>query len=231
LSFEANAMVLLTRLLTMVLLTVVSAASLAPAQGGEEDAMLLEASSEGNIDALRRLLRGGEDIEVRDGAQRTPLLLAVRANRIEAARLLIDAGADLNAKDAIQDTHFLFAAAEGRIEILQHILASGRANLKDTNRFGGIGLIPAAHHGHVDTVRLLLATDIYIDHVNYLGWTALMEAVILGDGGHVHQQIVRLLVDAGARGIPDRDGKTPLQHAEAMGYVEIASILAQTKEG
>lgn len=218
-------MVIVTRLLTMMLLAAVSAASLAPAQSGEEDTMLLEASSEGDVDALRRLLRGGEDIEVRDGSQRTPLLLAIRANRIEAARLLIEAGADINAKDAIQDTPFLYAAAEGRNEILRHILASGRANLKDTNRFGGVGLIPAAHHGHPETVRMLLATDIDIDHVNNLGWTALMEAVILGDGGPTHQKIVQLLVEAGAGDIPDRDGKTPLQHAETMGYREIASIL------
>ena len=224
-------MVIMTRLLTMVLLAAVSAASLAPAQGSEEDAMLLEASSEGDIDALRRMLRAGEDIEVRDGARRTPLLLAVRANQVEAARLLIEAGADVNAKDAVQDTPFLYAAAEGRNDILRHILASGRADLTDTNRFGGVGLIPAAHHGHAETVRMLLATDIDIDHVNNLGWTALMEAVILGDGGPTHQKIVRLLVEAGADDIPDRDGKTPLQHARAMGYAEIASILDERGQG
>jgi ankyrin repeat protein len=224
-------MVIMTRLLTMVLLMAVSAASLAPAQGGDEEAMLLDASSEGDIDALRRLLRAGEDIEVRDGARRTPLLLAVRANQVEAARLLIEAGADINAKDAIQDTPFLYAAAEGRNEILRRMLASGRADLTATNRFGGVGLIPAAHHGHIETVRILLATDIDIDHVNNLGWTALMEAVILGDGGPTYQTIVRLLVEAGAGDIPDRDGKTPLTHARAMGYREIASILEERGQG
>ncbi len=215
----------------MALLAAVSVASLAPAQSAEEDAMLLEASSEGDIDALRRILQSGEDIEVRDGAQRTPLLLAVRANRIEAAKLLIEAGADVNAKDAIQDTPYLYAAAEGRNDILRYMLASGRANLKDTNRFGGVGLIPAAHHGHPETVRMLLATDIDIDHVNNLGWTALMEAVILGNGGPTHQTIVKLLVDAGASDIPDRDGKTPLHHAREMGYADIVSLLEQRGYG
>jgi ankyrin repeat protein len=224
-------MVILTRLLTTVLLAAVSAVSLAPAQGSEEYTMLLEASSEGDVDALRRMLRAGEDIEVRDGAGRTPLLLAVRANQVEAARLLIEADADVNAKDTVQDTPFLYAAAEGRNEILQHIIASGRANLKDTNRFGGVGLIPAAHHGHPETVRMLLATDIDIDHVNNLGWTALMEAVILGDGGPTHQKIVRLLVNAGARHIPDRDGKSPLEHARTLGYVEIEAILDPREQG
>ena len=76
---------------------------------------------------------------------------------------------------------------------------------------------------HPETVRILLATDIDIDHVNDLGWTALIEAVILGDGGPVFQEIVGLLVDAGAKSIPDRDGNTPLDHARQRGYAEIAA--------
>ncbi len=57
------------------------------------------------------------------------------------------------------------------------------------------------------------------DHVNKLGWTALLEAVILGDGGKTHTEIVRLLVEAGANpNIADRDGVTPLAHAKKRGY-------------
>jgi ankyrin repeat protein len=146
---------------------------------------------------------------------------------VEIARLLIEAGADVNAKDTIQDTPFLFAGAEGRDAILRLILATGKANLRDTNRYGGVALIPAAHHGHPSTVRILLDTDIDIDHVNNLGWTALIEAVILSDGGPVHQEIVGLLVDAGAdREIADRDGVTPLEHARRRGFKEMAERIA-----
>lgn len=60
-------------------------------------------------------------------------------------------------------------------------LAAG-ADLKSINRYGGTALIPAAHRGHVETVRELLKTRIDVDHVNRLGWTALLEAVMLGDG-------------------------------------------------
>lgn len=62
---------------------------------------------------------------------------------------------------------------------------------------GGTALIPASDRGHVDMVRALLGTGIAIDHINDLGWTALLEAVILGDGGPAHQQIVRALLEAG----------------------------------
>jgi ankyrin repeat protein len=74
----------------------------------------------------------------------------------------------------------------------------------------------------------VVQTDIDVNHVNDLGWTALLEAVILGDGGDRHQQIVRILLGAGAdRTIPDRDGVTPLEHARRKGYAAIARILEQ----
>jgi uncharacterized protein len=217
-------MLILTRLLTLALVAVVSATSLAPAQNNG-DIMLLDAANDGDVDAVRRWVKSGENVDARDGTGRTALLIAARANQDEVARILIEAGADINAKDAIQDTPFLYAAAEGRNDILRHILSTGRANLRDTNRYGGVALIPASHHGHVETVRMLLDTEIDIDHVNNLGWTAILEAVILGDGGPVYQEIVGMLVRAGARPIPDRDGRTPLDHARAMGFGEIAKIL------
>jgi ankyrin repeat protein len=87
-------------------------------------------------------------------------------------------------------------------------------------------LIPAAHHGHPDAVRVLLATAIDKDHVNKLGWTALLEAVILGDGGPVHTEIVRVLAEAGANvNIADRDRVTPLTHARRRGFTHMVRIL------
>ncbi len=118
---------------------------------------LHRAAQANDLPALFLCLSGAE-IESRDAAGRTPLLIATHANAVEAARVLIEAGADVNAKDSIQDTPFLYAGAEGRTEILRLILATGKANLKDTNRYGGTALIPAAHHGHPDTVRVLLKT-------------------------------------------------------------------------
>ena len=105
-------------------------------------------------------------------------------------------------------------------------LAAG-ADLASTNRFGGTALIPACHHGHIEAVKVLLATRINVDHVNNLGWTALLETVLLGDGGPTYAEIVRLLLAAHASvTIADRDGVTPLAHAQQRGYSEIARILA-----
>lgn len=105
-------------------------------------------------------------------------------------------------------------------------LAAG-ANLRSTNRYGGTALIPACHYGHLETVKVLLATAIDVDHVNRLGWTALLEAVILGDGGDVHTEIVRLLLVHRANpNIADRDGVSPLTHARRRGYAAMAKLIA-----
>ncbi len=55
-----------------------------------------------------------------------------------------------------------------------------------------------AERGHVSTVRMLLRAGVAVDHVNRLHWTALLEAILLGDGGKRHVQIVQLLLEAGA---------------------------------
>lgn len=193
---------------------------------GKSEMMLLEAVQEGDTARIRELLSSGAELETRDSSESTPLLIATRANHIEVARILINANADVNAKDNIDDTPFLYAGAEGRNEILKMILATGKANLEDTNRYGGTALIPAAHHGHPETVRILLGTAINIDHMNNLNWTALLEAVILGDGGPVYQSIVGLLLDAGADPkITDRDGITPLIHAKLRDFTEIVRLI------
>ena len=192
--------------------------------------MLTVAATEGNLAEVERMIGEGANLEARDQARRTALLLSTRNNHVDVARALIAAGADVNAKDNNRDTPFLYAGAEGRNDILKLILERGRANLADTNRYGGTALIPAAHHGHPETVRILLETEIDVDHVNGLGWTALMEAVVLGDGGPIYQEIVSDLVRAGARDIPDNDGVTALAHAQRRGYVELERLIASGRD-
>ncbi|MBN8510521.1 MAG: ankyrin repeat domain-containing protein, partial [Burkholderiales bacterium] len=136
------------------------------------------------------------------------------------------------AQDSIADSPFLLAGARGRTEVLRAMLLppTGSADRPDyarLNRYGGTALIPACHYGHVATVRLLLqASRIDVNHVNRLGWTALLEAVILGDGGAAHAEIVRLLLAHGADPLrADAQGVTPLAHARQRGQAQVAALI------
>ena len=111
-------------------------------------------------------------------------------------------------------------------ELVSLAMALGNKADLITSVYDGTALIAAAHLGHHDVVARLVAGGAPLDHVNNLGWTALMEAVVLGDGGSGHIKTVQILAEAGAeKSIADRDGVTPLQHAMSRGYAEIVDIL------
>ncbi|GHA91077.1 ankyrin repeat domain-containing protein [Streptomyces termitum] len=192
------------------------------------DQTLLHAVRADDADGVRAALADGARTEARDRHERTPLLVAALEDRVAAARALVAAGADVNARDDREDTPWLATGVTGSVAMMRVLLAADPGpDLTLTNRFGGTSLIPAAERGHVDYVReVLRATDVDVDHVNRLGWTALLEAVVLGDGGPAHQEIVKLLISAGAAPhLPDHDGVTPLRHAERRGFEEIAGLL------
>ena len=192
-----------------------------------ENAELLTASRSGDADGAAIAIRGGADLEARDGRRRTPLLLAATFDRTAVARLLVPLGADPDALDDRHDSPWLVTGVTGSVAMAKILLAAD-PDLTLRNRFGGISIIPAAERGHVDYVRLMTKTSTNVNHVNDLGWTALLEAVILGDGSRPYVQIVTTLLDAGADPmLADRSGITALEHAERRGYSKIAAALRQ----
>lgn len=187
---------------------------------------LVEAAGSGDVARIGALLEGGADVNARDDQGRTPVMAATYGNHVEAVSALLRAGADVNVRDGRLNNPFLYAGAEGYLEILK--LANGAgADPTLTNRFGGTALIPASERGHVEVVRYLLTeTAVDVNHVNNLGWTALLEAIVLSDGGPRHQEVVALLIEHGADvNIADKQGVTPLRHAKQRGYREIQSLL------
>ena len=191
------------------------------------DTRLLRAAADGSVAAVEAALADGADLEARDERDRTALLLAATRDHVDVARLLVARGADVNAVDDQRDTPFLVTGVTGSVEMLDALLP-GDPDTSITNRFGGVSVIPASERGHAEYVAAVLErTDIDVNHVNDLGWTALLEAVILGDGGRRHQEVVRILLANGADpGIADGDGVTALQHARDRGFTEIARLLA-----
>ena len=171
------------------------------------------------------MLRSKADLEARDDHDRTALLLASTYDRVPVARLLVALGADPDALDDRHDTPWLVTGVTGSVAMLEALLPAD-PDLTIRNRYGGVSVIPASERGHVDYVRRVVQTDIDVNHVNDLGWTALLEAVILGDGSAPYQEIVRILLDAGADpAIADGNGVTALEHARSSGQTEVARIL------
>lgn len=187
---------------------------------------LQTAAAKGDTTAIREALSAGAQIESRDAEGRTPLMIAVYKHQSQAAQSLIDAGANVNAQDKILNSPFLYAGAEGMTDIVRMCMKAG-ADYTVYNRYGGSALIPACERGHVETVIALLEDKTFpINHINRLGWTGLLEAVILGNGGEKQIKIVQLLIDAGADlNIADKDGVTTLQHARQKRQTEIVRLL------
>lgn len=189
---------------------------------------LLQATENRDVIAVRKYIEEGADINIQDRNKRTPIMIATYNRDAEMVNVLIEAGADVNIQDDNRANPFLHAGAMGYLEIIRLLVKAG-ADTTLTNRYGGVALIPACERGHVEVVQeLLTTTDIDVNHINNLGWTALMEAIILSDGGKTHQEIVQLLIDHGADvNIPDHDGVTPLQHAQERGYQEMVEMLVK----
>ena len=226
---RSNKKVVCTIVLSMVLLLSCSSKK----KELKEDSMvsnkaIFEAVYNGDKNQLVDILEKSTSLEIKNDQGRTPLMEAVYNKNNEIATLLINAGADVNAQDNMKNSPFLYAGAEGNMEIVKLALENG-VNFKIYNRYGGTALIPAAEKGHLEVVKLLVNwLNFPKDHVNNLGWTALLEAVILSDGGQVHIDIVAALIKGGCDvNIRDKNGMTSLMHAKKQGYAEMVKLLQQ----
>jgi ankyrin repeat protein len=187
---------------------------------------LHEAAAKGDVAEIERLVKDGERINLQDSRSRTPLHVAAYMKKHDAARALIKLGANADALEIDRYDIVTIASVANDIEMLKLALEGGASARNVTSRYDGTALIAAAHLGHAEVVRILIAAKAPLNHVNNLGWTALMESIVLGNGGKNHTDTLKALVDAGADiNIADRQGTTPLQHARRRGYVEMARIL------
>ncbi|MBN9296259.1 MAG: ankyrin repeat domain-containing protein [Filimonas sp.] len=191
-----------------------------------KDKDIIHLVAQNDVQGVEAALKSGANVNTTDNSKRSLLLMAVNSHQTEMATLLIKYKADVNQQADNADSPFLFAGASGQTELVKLFLDNG-ARFDVFNRYNGTALIPACERGHIETVRLLANTKNFpVNHVNRLGWTGLMEAIVLGDGSKKYQEIVQILKDAGAKlDIPDHDGVTPLQHAQQKGFKEIAAIL------
>jgi hypothetical protein len=206
----------------------------ASSSGAVEPASALrEAAGRGDAPAVRALLERGAPFDALDDQGATALVRAAYGNHLDAAALLVQAGADVDLADDSRQSAYLIATSEvgDDLRLLELTLAAG-ADINAKDSYDGTGLIRAAERAHVTIVERLLQTGIDRDHVNRLGYTALHEAVIFGEGGPADQATVAALVAGGVDlDIPDGGGDTALAHAERGGQREVASILRAAGAG
>jgi ankyrin repeat protein len=186
------------------------------------------AAQRGDLAALARAFAAKADPNARDSHGRTPLHVATFAKQREVIRRLVGAGADLGALESDRYDAVTIAAVADDEETLRLLLALGASAKLTTSRYDGTALIAAAHLGHDGVVRQLIAAGAPLDHVNNLHWTALIESIVLGNGGPRHVACLKALLDASASTkLADREGRTPLALAKARGYAEMVRLLEQ----
>jgi len=187
---------------------------------------LHDAAARGDIAELEQLIAEGEKPNLQDANSRSPLIVAAFLRQSAAARALIRLGADPNARDAQGYDALTIAAINNDLEMLKVALDGGANARAVTGPYNETALIAAAHRGHVEIVSALIAAKAPLNHASTHGWTALLAAVVLGNGSSKRTATVDALVKAGADVmLPDRYGMTALAHARTRGYSQIARIL------
>jgi ankyrin repeat protein len=187
---------------------------------------LFAAAARGDTAGIKSLAAQSKTVDPRDDYQRTPLHVAAYRSQIPAMRALVAAGADPNALEHDRYDIVTIAAVGNDLPTLKAALEIGCKATNITSRYDGTALIAAAHLGHAEVVRELIRTGAPLNHVNNLGWTAVIEAIVLGDGGANHQATLKHLIDARADlNLADRNGSRPLALARGRGYAAIVKML------
>ncbi len=187
---------------------------------------LFGVTQNGAHNEIRQLLVNGLDPNGRDGNGRTPYLVAAYRGDITAMEILVKGGADPQAKDSQNYDAITILAVANRVEAMRAAIRLGGDPKSITSPYLGTALIAAAHLGHADVVKVLIDAGSPLDHINNLGWTAVIEAIVLGDGGANHQRCLRDLLAAGANpNLADRSGVTPLKLAEGRGYKAMVEMI------
>ena len=183
------------------------------------------AAHKGDSVQIERLVAGKADLNARDSNGRTPLHVATFARQRDAIRALVKAGADIHLQENDRYDAVTIAAVANDEEILRVLLSLGASAGQVTSRYDGTAFIASAHLGHDGVVRQLIAANAPLDHVNNLHRTAVIESIVLGNGGPRHQATLKALIQAGANlQLPDRSGNTPLALARSHGYPEMITM-------
>ncbi|MGB0894580.1 MAG: ankyrin repeat domain-containing protein [Parashewanella sp.] len=187
---------------------------------------LFSAIDKNDASLVTQTLRDKVDINAVNQNGDSPLLAAARIGNLKVMDTLLKYGANINQLDPKKRDILNIAISNRNPELARWALDNNIDPTMVTSIYQGSALIYACHQGQVEIVDMLIKAGAPLNRVNNIGWTALLETTVLGDGSKKYQDITRLLVKAGADiSIKDRKGKTPLDHANARDHKEIVKIL------
>ena len=196
---------------------------------GVDTGVFFKAVRNGDLITVKNQLINNKLVNSKDASNETGIIIATDRNDIAMVKLFLEHSADVNiASDKIDNTPIMIASVKGYTDLVQLLVEKSNPDMTILNGYGGTALIPACERGHVAVVRLLLEkTNVNVNHINKLGWTAMLEAIVLSNGGKSQQEIVKLLLAHGAdKNIADKNGITPLEHAQRKGFKQLVEILS-----
>lgn len=117
---------------------------------------LIRASLEGNMKTVTRAVKQGKEVDSRDNAGRTPLMMAAYNGHSEIVRFLLEHGANPNSADKQGRTPLIFASSGSYPQTVKLLLDNGaKPNVTDKKE-GWTALMWAAAEGNEKVVRILL---------------------------------------------------------------------------
>lgn len=198
-------------------------ASIGPAYGSD----LLQAVRDKDYDLAATLLaREHANADERGPNGDTSVLVAARKGHLEMVRLLVKHGAKINTLDSKRRDILNIAISTKNPPLARLALELGADATMVTSIYDGAAIIYGSAKGAVEIVDMLISAGAPVNRVNNVGWTALLEVAILGDGSEAYVKIAQMLLAAGAdKNISDRNGVTPLEHAEQRGQRNLVEVL------
>ena len=183
---------------------------------------LINAVKNRNVNAIRKLLNNGANVNQADNENGiTPLIKASSNGNLELVKLLLAKGADVNKANKKGETPPYFASKNGHANVVQLLIEKG-ADVNKATKGGFTPLMGASQGGYTVTVSLLLAAPgIDVNKANKDGTTALYWATYYG-----RTITVKVLLKAGAKvNKADKDGVAPLSVASYEGHMDIVKLL------
>lgn len=197
--------------------------------------LLFDAAMEGNLEGVRKLIKGGADVNYTESIPTTagghidewsPLMSAVISGKPDLVKALVKAGAQINYLNSLAVNPLWLAANKGHLEIVRLLVSRG-AYVNNSNYENVTPLMAAAMNGSGDVVRFLLKSRARVNAVNRDGESALTLALAKG-----YTEVARILIKSGADvNVSNRDGVTPLHIAVAEKNLEGVRMLLAAGAG